>query len=84
MLAEQYRFIRIEDLPPYENNAMLHTPQQIEDLADLIDSIGWTIAVVADEKGIIAGHKRVKDAHERLSWASRGFLPTADDVSVRP
>ncbi len=25
-----------------------------------------------------------KDAHERLSWASKGFLPTADDVSVKP
>jgi hypothetical protein len=25
-----------------------------------------------------------KGAHERLSWASRGSLRTADDASVRP
>lgn len=75
MLAEQYRFMRIEDLPPYENNAMLHTPQQIEDLADLIDTVGWTIAVVADKKGIIAGHKRVMAAKVIYGRGGRIFLP---------
>jgi hypothetical protein len=75
MLAEQYRFMKIEDLPPYENNAMLHTARQIEQLADLIDTVGWTNVVVADKKGIIAGHKRVMAARLIYGRGGRIFLP---------
>lgn len=72
-LEKQYRFMRIDDLPPYENNAMKHSATEIEELADLIEhGTGWTNAVVADEQGIIAGHKRVMAA--RLIYDRGGAI----------
>lgn len=62
-LESQYRFMRVDALKPYANNAMKHKPREIEELADLIEhGTGWTSLVVADEHGIIAGHKRVMAA----------------------
>ena len=64
MLAEQYRFVPIEDLPPYPRNAAIHSRGDIEAQAEAIKAFGWTNAVIADQEGIIAGHKRVLAAEQ--------------------
>jgi DNA modification methylase len=50
-------------LIPYARNARTHTPDQVKQIAASMREWGWTIPVLADEKGgIIAGHARVMAA----------------------
>lgn len=50
-------------LVPYARNARTHTPDQVKQIAASMKEWGWTIPVLADEKGgIIAGHARVMAA----------------------
>ena len=53
----------IARLIPYARNARTHTPEQVKQVAASMREWGWTIPVLADEKGgIIAGHCRVQAA----------------------
>lgn len=86
MLAQQYRFVPISELPPYPKNAVQHTREDVEAQATAIETFGWTIAVVADAHGIIAGHKRVRAAE--LIYSRGGVirlasqLPSAEPIPV--
>lgn len=54
---------KIEDIKPYKKNAKIHTEQQIENLASMIEQFGFRQPIVVDENGIIlAGHGRRKAA----------------------
>jgi len=49
----------IFDLKPYENNPKLHTPGQIDKIAQSIKNFGWDQPIVVDKDGvIIKGHGR--------------------------
>ncbi len=49
----------IDRLIPYEKNAKIHTPTQIESLAKVISTQGWDVPIVVDKDGvIIKGHGR--------------------------
>ena len=49
----------VTDLIPYEKNAKLHPPEQIERLAATIKRFGWDQPIVVDKEGvIIKGHGR--------------------------
>lgn len=49
----------ISDIKPYEKNAKLHTPEQIEKIAASISNFGWDQPIVIDKDGvIIKGHGR--------------------------
>lgn len=49
----------IEDLIPYENNAKIHTEDQIARLSAQIKKVGWDVPIVVDSRGsIIKGHGR--------------------------
>lgn len=52
--------VKIEELTPYENNAKIHTPEQIEQIKDSIDKFGNNdpIAIWGNQNLIIAGHGR--------------------------
>jgi hypothetical protein len=53
----------IASLKPYLANARLHSPEQIEQLANSIRQWGWTMPVLVDEQGVlIAGHARTRAA----------------------
>lgn len=53
----------ISRLQPYAKNARVHSEAQIEQIAAAIREWGWTIPILADEKGIvIAGHGRLEAA----------------------
>lgn len=50
----------ITDLQPYAGNARVHTPAQIEMIAESIRTYGFNAPIIVDESGlIIAGHGRV-------------------------
>ena len=55
--------VRIDDLIPYENNAKIHGPDQIEQLRRSLRQFGFVSPVLIDEdKNLIAGHGRVEAA----------------------
>lgn len=57
---------KIADLTPYENNARVHTSDQVDQIAASIKEFGFLNPVLIDKAGhIIAGHGRVMAA-ERL------------------
>jgi len=57
------RLIAPGDLKPYQMNARTHSKKQIRQIADSIETFGWTNPVLIDaEGGIIAGHGRVEAA----------------------
>lgn len=62
--ADKVSMWAIGDLLPYAKNARTHSEAQVGQLAESIVQWGWTMPVLADEKGgIIAGHGRVMAAH---------------------
>lgn len=55
--------IRIDELVPYEHNAKIHGPEQIEQLRRSLREFGFVSPVLIDEdKNLIAGHGRVEAA----------------------
>lgn len=55
--------IRVDELIPYENNAKIHGPDQIEQLRRSLREFGFVSPVLIDEdKNLIAGHGRVEAA----------------------
>lgn len=57
--GDQVELYPIDKLIPYENNAKIHTPEQIEDLMSSIKERGFNTVMSVDEDGvIITGHGR--------------------------
>lgn len=58
--------IKIEDLKPYENNAKIHTEEQIEQIKKSIEEFGMNdpIAVWGEENTIVEGHGRLEALKE--------------------
>jgi hypothetical protein len=55
----------IDKLFPQANNARMHSPLQINQIAASISEWGWTVPVLIDVKGkIIAGHGRILAAQQ--------------------
>jgi ParB-like chromosome segregation protein Spo0J len=53
----------IDDVVPYERNARVHSPEQIEQIAKSIREFGFTMPILVAEDGtIIAGHGRLEAA----------------------
>jgi DNA modification methylase len=54
---------RVGDLIPYARNSRTHSDEQVAQIAASIKEFGWTNPILIDgEKGIIAGHGRLKAA----------------------
>jgi len=54
---------RVGDLIPYARNSRTHSDEQIAQIAASIKEFGWTNPILIDgDKGIIAGHGRLKAA----------------------
>jgi len=70
----------VDKIHPYDKNAKIHTPNQIESLVKVIKSQGWDVPIVVDRHGsIIKGHGR------RLAALSMGLkqvpVIVRDDLS---
>lgn len=54
-----------DDLIPYEKNAKMHPPEQIDRLANGIKAFGWTQPIVIDKDNVIViGHGRLMAAKQ--------------------
>ena len=60
---------KLEDLKPYENNAKIHTDEQIEQIMESIEKFGMNdpIAIWGDKNIIVEGHGRL-EALKRLGY----------------
>ena len=56
------RFRAIADLALYAQNSRTHTPEQIRQLQTSLVEFGWTMPVLVDEQGVVAGHARIAAA----------------------
>lgn len=62
-LPHEYQFIDIQKLEPYTNNAKIHPPKQVEQIAGSIEQFGFIAPIIVDDGfGIIAGHGRYEAA----------------------
>lgn len=70
---EQIEQINIETLKPYKNNARVHSPEQIKQIANSIKEFGFNVPVLIDKDNtIISGHGRV-EAARRINFKT---IPT--------
>ncbi len=79
-MALEVEFRPVESLAPYGRNARKHSEAAISRLASIILEMGWTNPILADEDGIVAGHKRRLAA---LAIYERGGvirLPTGREI----
>lgn len=53
----------IAELDPYANNSRTHSAEQVEQVAASIIEFGWTVPVLVDAQGVVAGHARLEAAH---------------------
>lgn len=62
--ASKIESVRVADLVPSARNARTHSPEQVAEIATLVQRFGWTSPVLVDrDNGLIAGHGRVLAAH---------------------
>ena len=63
MAIDEIQYISIHDLRPWTRNARTHSKKQLGQIADSIETFGFTNPVLIDENvAIIAGHGRVAAA----------------------
>lgn len=78
--APQIELRPIDSLVPYARNSRTHSEDQIEKLAAAILEFGFTNSVLADDRGIVAGHGRVM-ALRRLYEAGHSVaFPNGDPI----
>ncbi|HZD28346.1 MAG TPA: ParB N-terminal domain-containing protein, partial [Xanthobacteraceae bacterium] len=85
-LAIEYRVIG--EIKPSAQNAMNHSPAQIDRIAKSIQMVGWTKPIVIDEKGeILAGHGTFQAAmqlgHVEVPTVTRSGLTSAQKRAYR-
>lgn len=60
---KEYEEIAINELKPYENNARLHSEDQIEKIINSLNEFGFVAPVIIDENNmILCGHGRIEAA----------------------
>lgn len=80
-VAAKVEYWPIEELPPYARNARTHSAEQIREIAASIREFGFAGSVLADGKGIAAGHGRVEalkllhEAGEKVRLVGGGLIP---------
>ena len=73
-------FQQIDQLLPYARNARTHSDAQVAQLAASIVEWGWTNPILADAKGIVAGHGRLAAARRLYSQGRVLHLPNGEDI----
>jgi DNA modification methylase len=71
--AEKIEMRALDEIQPYADNARIHSPEQIQELAASIEAFGFNAPILLDKHGtIVAGHGRLEAA--RILGMSR--VPT--------
>jgi len=73
-------FWPLEDLIPYENNARTHSAEQVEQIAASVRQFGFTNPILADRKGITAGHGRLMALRQIYGAGETVNLPSGEPV----
>lgn len=72
----------IDNLQPYALNSRTHSPAQVEQIAASLLKFGWTNPVLADDRGIVAGHGRVMGAHEVYRMGKQITFPDGTPIPI--
>jgi DNA modification methylase len=80
VLAAEFK--PIDTLIAYARNARTHSDAQVDQIAASIVEFGFTNPVLADDKGIVAGHGRVMGA--RKVYASGQVIKLPNGVAIPP
>lgn len=54
--------VRVAELPAYARNSRTHSEDQVEEILASILEFGWTMPVLYDAQGMVAGHGRAEAA----------------------
>ena len=73
-------FRPIDQLVPYARNSRTHSPAQVGQIAASIVEFGFTNPVLADQKGIVAGHGRVLGASKVYASGQSLRLPNGQEL----
>ena len=73
-------FVEVAQLVPYARNARTHSDAQVAQLAASIVEWGWTNPILADAKGIVAGHGRLAAARLLYGQGRVLNLPNGEDI----
>jgi ParB-like chromosome segregation protein Spo0J len=74
------KFVAVENLVPYARNARTHSPSQVAQLAASILEWGWTNPILADDRGVVAGHGRLEAARLLYSQGKTLRLPNGEPI----
>jgi DNA modification methylase len=74
------RYASVDSLIPYIRNARTHDSKNVALIAGSISEFGFTNPVLADEKGIVAGHGRVLGAQKLYASGVPIKLPNGDQI----
>jgi ParB-like chromosome segregation protein Spo0J len=72
----------IAELRLYERNARTHSPAQIERVKASIVEFGWTVPVLVDASGVVAGHARIAAATLAYSEGLALLFPDGGTIPV--
>lgn len=75
--------VRLRDyreLQPYKNNARIHSAEGIEQLAAIMQDVGYTNPILVDGDLIVGGHKRLKAVTSIYASGGRLRLPDGTEL----
>ncbi|ENW4943652.1 site-specific DNA-methyltransferase [Salmonella enterica] len=82
VIPPKIMLMSIDNLQPYVLNSRTHSPAQVEQIAASLLKFGWTNPVLADDKGIIAGHGRVMGAAEVYRVGKQITFPDGTPIPI--
>lgn len=82
IIPPKITLMSIDHLQPYALNSRTHSPVQVEQLAASLLKFGWTNPVLADDKGIVAGHGRVLGAAEVYRRGKQITFPDGTPIPI--
>lgn len=78
----QIRLKDIETLIPYARNTRTHSKVQVEQIMRSMKEFGWTVVILADDLGIVAGHGRVLAAEELYRKGEQILFPNGTPIPI--
>lgn len=82
IIPPKITLMSIDTLQPYIRNSRTHSVPQVEQLAASLLKFGWTNPVLADDKGIVAGHGRVMGAAEVYRQGKQIQFPDGTPIPI--
>ncbi len=81
-IAPKIKFMRVDELVPYERNSKAHSKGQIEKIKRSMLEFGWTVPVLADANGIVAGHGRQMAARALYDEGKQICFPDGTPIPI--